>query len=109
MRDIAERGMDPEVHGFVEEALPPLNTRIRQDHAFKNNGWRNVYPEASFSQYRHHKPHAMRDIAERGMDPDVNGFVEEALPPLTTRQRADVAYKNNGWKNVYPEDEEKPA
>ena len=82
--------------------MPPLNTRIRQDHAFKSNGWKNEYDEEdvpSFSQQRKHK----KDIAERGMDEEVHDFVKEVLPPLNTRIRQDHAFKNNGWKNVYPE------
>ena len=37
-RDVAERGMDEEVHEFVKEAIPPLNTRVRSDDPFVPNG-----------------------------------------------------------------------
>ena len=30
--------MDEEVHGFVKEAIPPLNTRVRSDMPFIPNG-----------------------------------------------------------------------
>jgi hypothetical protein len=81
-KGVAERGMDEEVHGFVSDALPPFDAKARASVAYKPNGWANVYPEnaSSFQQRRHHSHH--RDVAERGMDPDVNGFVEDAIPPL---------------------------
>ena len=40
------------------------------------------------------------------MDETVHGFVVGAIPPLQTRIRNEVAYKNNGWKNVYEEDKD---
>ena len=36
--DVGERGMDEDVHGFVKEAIPPLNTRVRSDMPFIPNG-----------------------------------------------------------------------
>ena len=41
--------MDPDVHDFAVDAIPPLNTRVRQDVAYKNNGWKNVYDEKTLS------------------------------------------------------------
>jgi hypothetical protein len=38
-RDIAERKMDEEVHGFVKSALPPLSERVRNEVPYKGNGW----------------------------------------------------------------------
>lgn len=37
-RDVGERGMDEDVHGFVYEAIPPLNTRERSTMPFIPNG-----------------------------------------------------------------------
>lgn len=77
--------MDPQVHDFASEIVPGT-AHARSNVAYKNNGWNNIYPDqekASLGQRKHQK----RDIAERGMDPEVHGFVEEALPPLNTRIR----------------------
>lgn len=38
-RDIAERKMDSEVHGFVKSALPPLKERVRNEVPYQANGW----------------------------------------------------------------------
>merc|ERR1711981_1265504 len=82
-KDIAERGMDEEVHGFVWEALPPLNTRERSTEAFIPNGSdASAWDGAAFNQKKHHHKHHKKDVAERGMDEEVHGFVWEALPPL---------------------------
>ena len=77
--------MDPDVYHFVSDNLPPLTVNQRADVAYENNGYKNVYP--AFSQRKHQ--HRTRDlethdvIAERGMDEEVHGFVEDALPPMT--------------------------
>ena len=39
----------------------------------------------------------------------IHSFSVEAIPPMVTRKRNEVAYKNNGWKNEYPEQEEKKS
>lgn len=101
-KDIAERGMDEEVHGFVWEALPPLNTRVRSSDAFIPNGSDPKAFDPSFaeeSHHHHHKHHHKknkRDVAERGMDEEVHGFVHEAIPPLNVRKRSDDAFIPNG-------------
>merc|ERR1719247_936931 len=86
--------MDEEVHGFVWEALPPLNTRVRSTDPFIPNGSDPSAIDPSFAQGKHHK--SKKDIAERGMDEEVHGFVWEALPPLNTRVRSTDAFIPNG-------------
>jgi hypothetical protein len=87
--------MDEEVHGFVWDALPPLNTRVRSTDPFIPNG---SDPSAhdSFAENEHHKHHKKPDGGERGMDEDVHGFVKEAIPPLNTRVRSDMPFIPNG-------------
>ena len=36
--------MDAEVHGFVKEAIPPVNVRKRAEEAYAPNGIANQYP-----------------------------------------------------------------
>lgn len=36
--DLAERGMDEEVHNFVTDSLPPLNTRVKNENPWLANG-----------------------------------------------------------------------
>jgi hypothetical protein len=97
-KDIAERGMDEEVHEFVKEAIPPLNTRVRSTDPFVPNGSdESAWEGASFNQRRHHSRHHKRpDVAERGMDEEVHGFVVDSLPPLNTRVRSTMPFVPNG-------------
>lgn len=90
--------MDPKVFKFVSGNTPPLNTRVRSTLPFVPNGsdpkaWD---PSLSEKKHRHHKKHHKRDIAERGMDEDVHGFVWEAIPPLNTRERSTLPFVPNG-------------
>ena len=98
--DVAERGMDEEVHGFVVDALPPLNTRVRSTMPFIPNGSdAKAWEGAAFSEHKHkhhHKHHKRPDVAERGMDEEVHGFVVDALPPLNTRVRSTMPFIPNG-------------
>jgi hypothetical protein len=81
-KDIAERGMDEEVHGFTTANLPPLNTRVRSTLPFMSNGSKSGFEgsakngekygyEGSFSEGKHHHKHHKKDIGERGYDTDV--------------------------------------
>lgn len=85
--DVAERNMDEEVHGFVADNVSGINEIYHSDSAPAYNGGN------TFSQHKHHHRDVTnvfkkkKDIAERGMDSDVHGFVWEALPPLNNRER----------------------
>ena len=59
------------------------------------NGQANIWNE--YSQKHHHKKHHKKpDVAERGMDEEVHGFVTDSLPPLNTRVRSDEPFIPNG-------------
>jgi hypothetical protein len=95
--DVAERNMDEEVHGFVSDSLPPLTEWEHTRQPFIPNGSdASAFDGAAFNQKKHHHKHHKKDIAERGMDEEVHGFVWEALPPLNTRVRSDDAFIPNG-------------
>ena len=96
--DVAERGMDEEVHGFVKEALPPLNIRVKSEDPFVPNGSDpSAFEGAAFMEGKHHhKHHKKPDIAERGMDEEVHGFCVDSLPPLNTRERSQMPFLPNG-------------
>jgi len=96
--DVAERGMDEEVHGFVTDSLPPLNTRVRSTMPFIPNG-----SDPSAHDGVAFLSKGKRDIAERGMDSDVWGFSSEAIPPMTTKERAPMPWVPNGVLNVWPQ------
>ena len=99
-KDVAERNMDEEVHGFTAEYTPGT-PNARSDQAYQPNGNKNVYPTtSSLHQHKHHK----KDVAERGMDEEVHGFVNEAIPPINVRKRNEEAYAPNGVSNQYPND-----
>merc|ERR1712238_355989 len=94
--DVAERGMDEEVHGFVTDSLPPLNTSVRSTAPFVPNGSdESAFEGTSFNQRRHHS-HKRPDVAERGMDEEVHGFVVDSLPPLNTSVRSTAPFVPNG-------------
>jgi secreted trypsin-like serine protease len=96
--DVAERGMDEEVHGFVTEALPPLNIKVKSTDPFIPNGSdAKAFEGAAFSERKHHNQHHKQpDIAERGMDEEVHGFCVDSLPPLNTRERSNMPFLPNG-------------
>jgi len=92
--DVAERGMDEEVHGFVSDALPPLNTRVRSSMPFIPNGSDpSAWDSSAFSQRKHYK---RPDVAERGMDEEVHGFVTDSLPPLNVIPHSETPFIPNG-------------
>jgi len=97
-KDVAERGMDEEVHGFVWHAIPPLNTRVRSDDPFVPNGSDPSAHDPSFAEHKHkkHHKHHKKDVAERGMDPEVHGFVSEITNPINVRLRSDTPFIPNG-------------
>jgi hypothetical protein len=69
--DVAERGMEEEVHGFVADSLPPLTEWEHTRSPFIPNGSdSSAFEGTSFNQKRHHNKHRKnkKDIAERGMD-----------------------------------------
>jgi len=92
--DVAERGMDEEVHGFVKEYTPPLKEWVRSEDPFVPNGSDPSAIDPSFAE--HHKKHRKKDVAERGMDEEVHGFVSDTLPPLNTRVRSTLPFIPNG-------------
>jgi len=70
--DIAERGMDEEVHGFVADSLPPLNTRERSNLPFIPNGSdASAFKGAALGESKHHHGKNKKDIGERGYDEEV--------------------------------------
>jgi hypothetical protein len=98
-KDIAERAMDEEVHGFASDNVRGIAWGRQEDFPYGNNGNLNMY-----SQHKHKKhskfPHNPF-IAERGMDEEVHGFVEDAINNPLGPIRNDEAYPLNGYKNVY--------
>jgi len=95
--DVAERGMDEEVHGFVKEAIPPLNTRVRSEAPFVPNGSDDsAFEGAAFTAKKHQKKHGKRDIAERGMDEEVYDFTNELINPLNVKVRSTDPFVPNG-------------
>jgi len=99
-RNIGEKGVEEEVHGFVKEYTSPIAEDVRSDKAHVPNGSDPSAHGASLHQAhsrKHHgKGHKTRDVAERGMEEEVHGFVTEYLPPLNEWERRDTPYDANG-------------
>lgn len=93
-RGVNERDMDEEVHDFVKDNVPGTEWP-RAEHAYADNGQMNIYAQGK----KHHKHHK-KDVAERDMDEEVHGFVEDNVPG-TPWGRAATPYGYNGNMNMY--------
>ena len=99
-RDIAERKMEEEVHGFAADNVPGIPYE-RSPLAPGYNGNRDVWkmPEtkkkSSLNQYKKHK----KWVAERNMDPYVYDFVAPEVDALTHN----LTYDKKDW-SVYEYD-----
>jgi len=98
--DVAERGMDAEVHGFTAHNTSPIAEERRSAKPHVPNGSDPSAHDSSLhqskSRHHHKKGHKTRDIAERGMDEEVHGFASSILPPLNEWERRDKPYDLNG-------------
>ena len=83
-KDIGEKGVDEEVHGFVSAYTPPLQNR-REEQPYAPNG---SHPSS-------HVEAKKKDIGEKGVDEEVHGFVSAYTPPLQNR-REENPYAPNG-------------
>ena len=97
---IGEKGMDPEVYGFVSDNLPPLSAWEKRLTPYDYNGgltWGPADgPQAAFLSTHHRKPLISGRIGEKGMDPEVFGFVSNNLPPLSAWEKRLTPYDYNG-------------
>lgn len=109
--DIAERGMDEEVHGFVKEYTPPLNTRVRSSLPFIPNGSdSSAFEGAAFSEKKHHHKHhhgKHPDVAERNMDEEVYGFSADNVSSVNEIAHAPKSPAINGQKNTLSQHKKK--
>lgn len=99
--DIAERGMDEEVHTFATEFTPPLNTRVKSELPFIPNGSdaSAFKGSASLHENRHHKKHHRQqkpDIADREMDEEVYGFSADKVSSVNEIAHAKKPPAMNG-------------
>ena len=83
-KDIGEKGVDEEVHGFVTAYSPPL-PKVREDSAYAPNG----------SDPKSWVQRKKKDIGEKGVDEEVHGFVTAYSPPLP-KVREEKPYAPNG-------------
>jgi hypothetical protein len=89
--------MDEEVHNFVNEYTPPLNTRMRSNMPFIPNGSNpSAFSPAGLPAFAEGKHHRKPDINERGIDEEVYHFASDAIPPLNTRARSNYPFVPNG-------------
>jgi hypothetical protein len=87
--------MDEEVHGFVPDSLPPLTEWEHTHTAFVPNGSDPSAHEASFAQHKH-RHHKKPDIAERGVDGEIYGFVKEYTNPENEMVHSENPMSYNG-------------
>jgi hypothetical protein len=121
-RDIAERRIDAEVHGFAADNVPGTAYE-RQPVPYGSNGNLNMYPpqkptkkddskkdnkkKSSLNQHKKHQ----KWVAERQMDPYVYDFVAPEVDSLTHNltygkdfsvYEYDGPFEYNGQQNLYP-------
>lgn len=77
-KDIAERAMDEEVHGFASDNVRGIAWGRQEDFPYGNNGNLNIY--AQNKAKKHHKW-----VAERNMDPYIYDFVSPHIDALNHR------------------------
>jgi hypothetical protein len=96
-RDIGEKGLDEEVHGFASanNMVLPI-PHARRDSPYEYNGFKNQYPAGFVANTN-------RDIGEGGIDEEVHGFASanNMVLPIPHARR-DSPYEYNGFKNQYP-------
>lgn len=94
VKDIGEKGVDEEVHGFVSANNMVEGTPLRRRQtAYDPNG---SDPSAQPSDFAF-RPTNIRDIGEKGVDEEVQGFVSanNMVQPTPLRRRDDP-YQYNG-------------
>lgn len=87
--------MDEEVHHFVADSTPPLNTRVRSNMPFVPNGSNpGAFQGSAFGQTKHHKK--AKDISRNNLDPRVYDYVSDHLAPIHEIAHANEAPAMNG-------------
>jgi hypothetical protein len=90
-RDIAEPGMEPNVHWFASDNVDVLPATRRDNEQYDYNG---TGPKAFPPQSMSHK--GKKDIAEPGMEEEVHGFASDNVDVLPATRRDNEQYAYNG-------------
>ena len=103
-KDIGEKGLDEEVHGFAsaDTNVLPKPWR-RREVPYPNNGILNGWTKGQVVAQTHHMHHhgkKIADIGEKKLDEEVHGFAsaDTNVLPQPWRRR-EVPYPNNGILN----------
>lgn len=97
--DIAEPGMEPNVHWFASDQVDvlPATRRDNEQYAYNGSGPQ-AFPPTSFA----HKGKGKKDIAEPGMEPNVHWFASDQVDVLPATRRDDDPYEYNGVSSGWP-------
>jgi hypothetical protein len=90
-KDIAEPGMEPNVHWFASDQVDVLPATRRDNEQYDYNGVASGWP-ASLA----HRGHGKKDIAEPKMDEEVHGFASDNVDVLPATRRDNEQYAYNG-------------
>lgn len=90
-KDIAEPGMEEEVHGFASDNVDvlPATRRDNEQYAYNGSGPSAFPPQAFLKRGK-------RDIAEPGMEPNVHWFASDNVDVLPATRRDNEQYDYNG-------------
>jgi hypothetical protein len=87
--------MDEEVHGLVNYAIPPLNTRVRSSDSFIPNG--SAIGDWDENAFMAKGTNQVEIIDEPGWNNEhVQPFASNNLPPLSSQIDSDFAWAPNG-------------
>jgi len=92
-RDIAEPGMEPNVHWFASDQVDVLPATRRDNEQYDYNGTGpKAFPPSSLA----HRTKGKKDIAEPNMDEEVHGFASDNVDVLPATRRDNEQYAYNG-------------
>ena len=96
-KDIAEKGMDEEVHGFANSMVEPIAWPRKQVPYPENGSGPKAFPPTAntYAQGPVPQQRKKKDIAEKGMDEEVHGFANSMVEPIAW-PRKQVPYPENG-------------
>jgi hypothetical protein len=101
-RDVGEKGMDEEVHGFVidDKNVPPINAMARSDRPYPPNG----YDAKPWPTPDGLSLHQKRDVPlnRDGFEANVHDFIKDKVESVPWTRRENP-FPVNGWAKPWPE------
>lgn len=83
-KDISEKGIDEEVHGFANSMVEPLAWPRKQEPFAENGSGPKAFPPTpnTYAQGPVPQQRKKKDISEKGIDEEVHGFANSMVEPI---------------------------